>query len=251
MGLGKTLMSITIMWTLLNQGFVRGESAVRKVIIVCPTSLVGNWDNEIRKWVGEDKCHTFAVKSDPQKIIKQFLQFRGKGVLIVSYETQRRYSTLFVKKKPPPPSHLIPPLASSIADISSNTVSNASGVDQPAFLNVTSGSNNICDLLICDEAHKLKNAESGLAKSLDVLPARKRILLSGTPMQNDLIEFFNMVSFCNPNILGSVNEFRRKYVCVYCDIGSQSHLFLYFVFLHHIGTKDQFWRLESPTRLLT
>ena len=40
-------------------------------------------------------------------------------------------------------------------------------------------SNNICDLLICDEAHKLKNADSGLSKSLNMLPVKKRILLSG------------------------------------------------------------------------
>ena len=31
----------------------------------------------------------------------------------------------------------------------------------------------------------------------------------GTPMQNDLIEFYNMVSFCNPAILGSVSDFRK------------------------------------------
>ena len=36
-------------------------------------------------------------------------------------------------------------------------------------------------------------------------------------MQNDLIEFYNMVSFCNPDILGSVSDFRKVYVCV-CSI---------------------------------
>ena len=68
MGLGKTLMSITVLWTLLNQGFEKGVSAARKVIVVCPTSLVGNWENEIRRWVGEG-CNTFAVKSEPKRII--------------------------------------------------------------------------------------------------------------------------------------------------------------------------------------
>lgn len=178
MGLGKTLMSITLLWTLLNQGFRKGESAVRKVVVACPTSLVGNWDNEIRKWVG-DHCPTFAVKSDPKKMIKTFLLHRGKGVLIISYETQRLYSKMF--------ENTLKPLHNNIGG-------------------------NCCDLLICDEAHKLKNAESGLAKSLSLLPARKRILLSGTPMQNELTEFFNMVNFCNPNVLGTLSEFRKRSV---------------------------------------
>lgn len=93
-GLGKTLMSITLLWTLLNQGFSPNASAVRKAVVVCPTSLVGNWDNELRKWIGTH-CPTFAVKSEPKKCIRNFVQHRGKGVLIVSYETQRRYSKLF------------------------------------------------------------------------------------------------------------------------------------------------------------
>lgn len=68
----------------------------------------------------------------------------------------------------------------------------------------------MCDLLICDEAHKLKNAESGMSISLSALPAKKRVLLSGTPMQNELTEFFNMVNFCNPNVIGTVSEFRKR-----------------------------------------
>lgn len=44
-----------------------------------------------------------------------------------------------------------------------------------------------------------------------MLPAKMRILLSGTPLQNDLTEFFNMVDFCNPGVVGSYQEFRRKY----------------------------------------
>ncbi len=200
MGLGKTLMSITTMWTLLNQGTESPTtSAVKKVIIACPTSLVGNWDNEIRKWIGDGKCPTFPVKTEPQRTIKDFVQHKGKGVLIISYETQRRYSKLFQ------PSKLAP--------------------------------NPCCELLICDEAHKLKNADryalthslnllthslthsltylltlsSGLSKSLTLLPAKKRILLSGTPMQNELTEFYNMVDFCNPMVLGTISEFRKKY----------------------------------------
>lgn len=187
-------MSITLLWTLLNQGMSmnKNESAVKKIMVVCPTSLVGNWDNEIRKWVG-DKCPTFAVKSEPKKIIKSFLQHRGKAVLIVSYETQRLYSKIFE-------AHW------KSQQRMGSGIDNAN--DNISFLKHSN--NNCCDLLICDEAHKLKNAESGLAKSLNLLPVKKRILLSGTPMQNELGEFFSMVNFCNPMILGTLSEFRKR-----------------------------------------
>ena len=150
-------------------------------MVVCPTSLVGNWDNEIRRWVGEN-CPTFAVKgTEPKKVIKQFVTHRGKGVLIISYDTQRRYTKMFEPSKV--------------------GLGNSS----------SSGQQQTVDLLICDEAHKLKNADAELTKTLNALPARKRILLSGTPMQNELGEFFNMVSFCNPGVLGSRSEFRKRY----------------------------------------
>lgn len=50
--LGKTLQSITLLYTLLCQGF-DGKPMVKKAIIVTPTSLVSNWEAEIKKWVGE------------------------------------------------------------------------------------------------------------------------------------------------------------------------------------------------------
>lgn len=50
--LGKTLQSITLLYTLICQGF-DGKPMVRKAIIVTPTSLVSNWEAEIKKWVGE------------------------------------------------------------------------------------------------------------------------------------------------------------------------------------------------------
>jgi DNA repair and recombination RAD54-like protein len=65
-----------------------------------------------------------------------------------------------------------------------------------------------CDLLICDEAHRLKNEATLTNQALASLPCRRRILLSGTPMQNDLEEFYAMVDFTNPGILGDPAAFR-------------------------------------------
>lgn len=48
MGLGKTLQCITLLWTLIRQG-PEGKPTINKAIIVCPSSLVKNWSNEIHK----------------------------------------------------------------------------------------------------------------------------------------------------------------------------------------------------------
>ncbi len=67
-----------------------------------------------------------------------------------------------------------------------------------------------CDLLVCDEAHRLKNNENQTSRALNSLPVKRRVLLTGTPMQNDLGEFFAMVDFTNPGVLGTQEEFRKK-----------------------------------------
>lgn len=67
------------------------------------------------------------------------------------------------------------------------------------------------DLLICDEGHRLKNSGVKTNFVLTSLPIKRRILLSGTPLQNDLNELFTLSEFVNPGILGSRSEFRRGY----------------------------------------
>ncbi|XP_012135180.2 DNA repair and recombination protein RAD54B isoform X1 [Megachile rotundata] len=67
------------------------------------------------------------------------------------------------------------------------------------------------DLIICDEGHRLKNNEIKAAKLLSNINCKRRILLTGTPIQNDLQEFFALVNFVNPGILGSNNEFKNYY----------------------------------------
>lgn len=56
-----------------------------------------------------------------------------------------------------------------------------------------------CNLVVCDEAHKLKNIQGNQTiDALNALPARLRILLSGTPVQNDLQEFYALLDLVSP-----------------------------------------------------
>ncbi|CAL1677011.1 unnamed protein product [Lasius platythorax] len=72
-------------------------------------------------------------------------------------------------------------------------------------------SNITFDLLVCDEGHRLKNSSIKAAKLLREINCKKRIMLTGTPIQNDLKEFYTLVDFVNPGILGSSLEYKNYY----------------------------------------
>ncbi|GIL43572.1 hypothetical protein Vafri_1202, partial [Volvox africanus] len=174
MGLGKTLQGITLMWTLLTSGHTQlgGCPIARRAIIVCPTSLVSNWDNECTKWL-QGRLKTLAMcESSREDVVANIGMFLHPSnvykVLIISYETFRMHAERFQ----------VP---------------------------------HACDLLLCDEAHRLKNDATLTNRALDNLPCKRRVLLSGTPMQNHLDEFFAMVDFCNPGVLGLPAQFRKYY----------------------------------------
>ncbi|KAJ5391244.1 hypothetical protein N7509_006734 [Penicillium cosmopolitanum] len=176
MGLGKTLQCISLMWTLLKQDPEAGRTTIQKCVIACPSSLVGNWANELGKWLGKDATTPFAIDGKASKAeltlqVKQWAIASGRGivrpVLIVSYETLRMYVDCLK--------------------------------DHPI------------GLLLCDEGHRLKNKESLTWVALNSLSVSRRVILSGTPIQNDLSEYFALLHFANPNLLGSQNEFRKRF----------------------------------------
>lgn len=66
-------------------------------------------------------------------------------------------------------------------------------------------------LVVCDEGHRLKSKDSKTTKALDMLSTRRRIILSGTPVQNDLGEFWAMCDFANPGVLDTYSRFSKIY----------------------------------------
>jgi DNA repair and recombination protein RAD54B len=57
MGLGKTLQVLALLWTLLRQSPSGGPQApvARKCVVVAPSTLVSNWGDEVRKWLGIER----------------------------------------------------------------------------------------------------------------------------------------------------------------------------------------------------
>ncbi|KAF7274356.1 hypothetical protein GWI33_012974 [Rhynchophorus ferrugineus] len=139
MGLGKTLQCITLLWTLIRQG-PEAKPTINKGIIVCPSSLVKNWFNEINKWLG-GRLPALMIDggSEVKKKLNQYMQGQGRmatPVLIISYETFRMHANILHSSE--------------------------------------------IGIVMCDEGHRLKNCENQTYRALMALNAKRRVLLSGT-----------------------------------------------------------------------
>ena len=176
MGLGKSLQSIAIV-----AAWFRTQRA-HSHIVVCPSSLVRNWEDEFNKWLGK--------ASQPQRIvirmggadglhrIRSFAENQSSKrsnrvgqVLIISYDLFRMHTNVIQQA-----------VAGSIG------------------------------VLICDEAHRLKNTKgSQTMTALDSLEADSRLLISASPVQNNLSEFYCLVNFARPGLLGELSAFRKDF----------------------------------------
>ncbi|KAL2268091.1 hypothetical protein VTJ83DRAFT_2937 [Remersonia thermophila] len=176
MGLGKTLQCITLLWTLLRQSPEAGKSTIQKAIVACPSSLVRNWANELVKWLGADAITPFAIdgKASKEELTRQLRQWAmATGRAVTRPVIIVSYETL--------------------------------------RLNVDELKGTPIGLMLCDEGHRLKNGDSQTFNALNSLNVSRRVILSGTPIQNDLSEYFSLISFANPDLLGSRLEFRRRF----------------------------------------
>ncbi|KDQ21829.1 hypothetical protein BOTBODRAFT_169022 [Botryobasidium botryosum FD-172 SS1] len=189
MGLGKTLQTITLLWTLLKQNPYGGANpVVSKALIVCPVSLINNWKQEIWKWLGRDRIGVFIGDKDKAHI----MQFMNRSAYYFSSHFTKWLTALIFSKI-----HQVliigyEKLRKVIAEL--------------AFCVPPIG------LIICDEGHRLKSANNRTTKMFEALKTPRRIILSGTPIQNDLSEFHAMVDFCNPGLLGDYKSFHRLFV---------------------------------------
>ena len=67
--------------------------------------------------------------------------------------------------------------------------------------------------VVClDEAHTIKNANTKMSKAAMRLQARRKVILTGTPVQNHLAELWNLFQFINPGLLGSADQFKKKFI---------------------------------------
>ncbi|GAA6027113.1 hypothetical protein JCM8097_002400 [Rhodosporidiobolus ruineniae] len=176
MGLGKTLQCITLMWTLLRQSPLPNKHSIDKAIVVCPASLVKNWANELVKWLGEGAVSPMAIDgkvtgNDLINMVRQWCSTKGKQV--------------------------VTPVIICSYEKLRNLVDELGNTE--------------VGLLLADEGHRLKNSGNQTYTAITSINCKRRVILTGTPIQNDLNEYFSLLDFCNPGYLGTKVEFHKKY----------------------------------------
>lgn len=175
MGLGKSLMTIAVIWTLLKQSpFADEKVNVKKVLICCPVTLIDNWRREFGKWLDVNRIGVLALNNKKQSAAKDKEAVRNFAKTNVYQVLILNYEKVISCSK-------------ELADVN-------------------------IDLLVCDEGHRLKNSANKMLKVLSSLAIKKRLVVTGTPIQNDLNEYFNIVNFINPGILGTVQDFQRDFL---------------------------------------
>uniref|UniRef100_A0A8D2M8N6 DNA helicase n=1 Tax=Zonotrichia albicollis TaxID=44394 RepID=A0A8D2M8N6_ZONAL len=186
MGLGKTLQVVSFLHTVL----LCDKLDFRTGLVVCPLNTALNWLNEFEKWQegleDEEKLEVYelATVKRPQErsYMLQHWQDEG-GVMIIGYEMYRNLAQ-----------------GRNVKSRKLKEIFNKALVDPGP------------DFVVCDEGHILKNEASAVSKAMNSIKSRRRIILTGTPLQNNLIEYHCMVNFIKENLLGSIKEFRNRFI---------------------------------------
>ncbi|XP_072532741.1 DNA excision repair protein ERCC-6-like [Salminus brasiliensis] len=142
-------------------------------LLVMPTSLIKNWVREFAKWTPGMRVKEFHGTSRVERNRNLERIQRKGGVIITTYQM------------------LI------------NNWEQLATFQQQEFR---------WDYVILDEAHKIKTSSTKTAKSAHAIPAQNRLLLTGTPVQNNLREMWALFDFaCQGALLGTAKTFKTEY----------------------------------------
>jgi SWI/SNF-related matrix-associated actin-dependent regulator 1 of chromatin subfamily A len=164
MGLGKTVQLISLLAHLTHEAAQRGERA-GPFLIITPTSTAENWARELAVWCPALVCAKYVGSEAERAQLREELREGHWDVLVTTYSLFERDS--------------------------------AAARDERSFLNKQR-----FEYAILDEAHCIKNAASARFRNLCRLSARRRVLLTGTPLENNLRELYTLLSFLMPALIG-------------------------------------------------
>ncbi len=181
MGLGKTIQTITFLYSLYKEGHCRGP-----FLISVPLSTLINWEREFELWAPEFYVVSYVGDKDSRSVIREHeLSFEENAVRKGDKASRIKASTVKF--------HV---LLTSYELVS---------IDQACLASVN------WEVLVVDEAHRLKNAQSKFFRSLNGYRIAYKMLLTGTPLQNNLEELFYLLNFLTPSKFNDLDSFQSNF----------------------------------------
>lgn len=181
MGLGKTLQLLTMIAAMLE-----ANSRLQPILVVAPVSLLENWKDEVNKFfkpgtipfitlygdsIGRLRAKTNEIEKD--LIERGFSRFLREGWLGESKIVLTTYETLR-------------DLEFSLAAVR-------------------------WSIMICDEAQKIKNPAAMVTRAAKKQNVEFKIVCTGTPVENSLVDIWCLFDFIQPGLLGALNDFGTQY----------------------------------------
>ena len=183
----QTFQIVVFLHSILSNRYIQDH--IERVLIIVPYNVIDNWANEFDKWF--EKCHvTWQVNIFQMRNAKTLTEriqlmkswYKNGGIMLMT-------CNLFTR---------------IVTNASKTTRKNQELISE--YL-LSPGP----DMVIIDEGHLLKNDESSFNLALSLIKTGRRIVLTGTPLQNNLIEYFVMVDFVKPWLLGTKKEFKNRF----------------------------------------
>ncbi|WP_326686034.1 MULTISPECIES: DEAD/DEAH box helicase [unclassified Streptomyces] len=159
MGLGKTITLIALHLRRQHTPATAGPA-----LVVCPASLMGNWQREIERFAPDTPVRRYHGAA------RGLEDLRDGEFVLTTYGTMRLDAE-----------------------------------------RLTGGADGSWGMVVADEAQHVKNPFAATAKALRTLPARARVALTGTPVENNLSELWSVLDWTTPGLLGRLGTFRRRY----------------------------------------
>ncbi|KAM0867561.1 hypothetical protein ACQ4PT_041896 [Festuca glaucescens] len=190
MGLGKTMQISAFLAGLFH------SRLIKRVLVVAPKTLLTHWSKELAVVGLKHKIRDYSAPSAKVRDSELQYAFKEGGILMTTYDYVRNNFKLIR------------------GDFyNGNVVGKYDKLIRGDFYDDADEDEDgkLWDYVILDEGHIIKNPSTQRAKSLLEIPCVHRIVISGTPIQNNLKEMWALFYFCCPQVLGDKDEFKRRY----------------------------------------
>lgn len=194
MGLGKTIQVIAFLAGLQYSNLLFNPEIVESrgpILIVCPATVMRQWVNEFHTWW------------PPMRVA--ILHSSGSGMMDLSKE--EALERLNIKSENSKSSRMATKIVERVERLGHVLITTYAGlrIYRNQLLPVK------WSYTILDEGHKIRNPDSEISLTAKQLLTPHRLILSGTPMQNNLTELWSLFDFVFPGRLGTLPVFQAQF----------------------------------------